>query len=192
MDFFEVVDRRRSVRRFLPDMVKRDDVLRILSCADKAPSALNSRPWEFVVVSGAMKTTLGASYGRVTRERLASSPAMPGTPHASPDFLKFADSYGGAPLVIVVLVKVSKDPAYRKAYLESASAAMQNIMLAATALGLGTCWMTGPLRDEVLLRKSLGVPDDREIVALTPLGYPASPSSPHPSRDVSSLVRWVE
>jgi len=192
MDFFDVVDMRRSVRKFLPDMVKREDVLKILSCADKAPSALNSRPWEFLVVSGEKKAALGASYGRVTRERLSAIPAKPGTPHSSPDFLQFADSYGGAPLVIAVLMKTPEDPAYRKAYLESASAAMQNIMLAATALGLGTCWMTGPLRDEAGVRKTLGVPEDREIVAFSPLGYPALLPQPRPVRDVSPFVRWIE
>lgn len=71
---------------------------------------------------------------------------------------------------------------------------MQNLLLAATALGLGTCWMTGPIRDEKTLRQILAIPDDREIVAVTPLGYPEKiPDAPRRhDPDLANKVRWVE
>jgi nitroreductase len=60
-------------------------------------------------------------------------------------------------VVIVVLTDAADAPNFRRANIESASAAMENLLLAATALGLGTCWMTGPLQDE---RTAAHVPCD--------------------------------
>jgi nitroreductase len=92
------------------------------------------------------------------------------------------------------MIHTDDNPNFRKADLESASAAMENLLLAATALGLGTCWMTGPLRDEKTLRRILSVPDDREIVAITPLGYPEKISAAPPRIDpaMEQKARWVE
>jgi nitroreductase len=71
---------------------------------------------------------------------------------------------------------------------------MQNLLLAAVDAGLGSCWMTGPLRDEAGLRALLDIPASKEIVALTPLGYPAAPPAERPRRDptLATKVRWVE
>jgi nitroreductase len=70
---------------------------------------------------------------------------------------------------------------------------MENLLLAATALGLGTCWMTGPLRDEKTLHRILAIPDDKEIVAVTPLGYPEKFPQAPPRLDpaLTQKVRWV-
>jgi len=71
---------------------------------------------------------------------------------------------------------------------------MQNLLLAATALGLGTCWMTGPLQDENELKCILEIPKDKEIVAVTPLGYPDGITEAPPRHDpaLERNVRWVE
>ena len=110
------------------------------------------------------------------------------------DFIRYAETYGSAPVVIVVLTPVDESPDFRKANLESASAALENLILAATSLGLGTCWMTGPLRDEKNLRRILEIRDDREIVAGTPLGYPAEipAAPPRLDPDLRGKVRWVK
>jgi nitroreductase len=96
-------------------------------------------------------------------------------------------------VVIVVLTNAADTDDFRRANLESASAAMENLMLAATALGLGTCWMTGPLRDEKALRRILAIPEDRELVAVTPLGYPEVVPAGQPRHDPELVqkVRWV-
>ena len=57
-------------------------------------------------------------------------------------------------------------------------------MLAAADRGLGTCWMTGPMRDELALRRVLEISDDRELVALTPLGYPENVPHPGPTQSL--------
>ncbi len=174
VDVFEAIRRRRAVRRYLPRPVERDDVYRILDAANRAPSAMNRQQWEFLVVTGEKIREMGESFHAVMKDYAQNVPAA-----AREDLLRFALTYGGAPAAIVVLTDAAGTPNLRKANLESASAAMENLLLAATALGLGTCWMTGPLQDEATLRNILAIPDDKELVAVTPLGYPAeTPETP--------------
>ena len=192
MDFFEAVEARRSVRKYKPDPVSRELVMKVLHAANNAPSAVNLQQWEFIVASGERIARLGESYGRAMENAYSHIEVRDLPPRE--ELLNFARVYGGAPLVIAVLTDAADDPAFRKAHLESASAAMENLVLAAAALGLGTCWMTGPLRDETHLRAILGVPDSQEIVAITPLGYPASvpPRKPRKDPDLSRKVTWLD
>ncbi|MFA5254667.1 MAG: nitroreductase family protein [Methanoregula sp.] len=195
MELFEAIQTRRAVRKYRPDPVPEDEIKKILDAANWAPSAMNRQQWEFIVVTG--KETIrqmGVSFGAVIEEMTRNLPASSGHGSLSrEEFIRFAESYGGAPVVIVVLTDRADTMDFRRANLESASAAMENLLLAATALGLGTCWMTGPLRDEKALRKILAIPDDRELVAVTPLGYPAE-VPPAPARidpELRQKVRWV-
>lgn len=196
MKFFDLVKSRRSIRKFKSKSVNKDDILKILDAANWAPSALNKQDWEFIVISGEWIKRLGNSFSSVVKE-LTNKIDKTDDSNAiilNNEFMKFASIYGGAPVIIVVLTKVSEDLKARKASLESASAAMENLILAATDLGLGTCWMTGPLRDEKNLRLILNVADDLEIVALTPLGYPDTIPNPLPRKDpdLKQKVTWLE
>lgn len=196
MDLFEAIRRRRSVRHYLPDPVKREDILFILDAANRAPSAMNRRQWEFIIVTGKKIGEMGDSFRRIIEEYTKNwDPSrMKGSPFSREDFIRFAATYGGAPVVIVVLTDTAQTEDLRRANLESASAAMENLLLAATALGLGTCWMTGPLQDELSLRRILEIPTGKEIVAVTPLGYPAEMPDAPPRNDqgLEKKVRWAE
>lgn len=171
MEFFDLIKIRRSIRRYRDKPVDKEDILKILDAANWAPSAMNGQPWEFIVVSGELLKPLANSYKQVVEE-FTSKLEKDNEIISNDDFVKFAANFGGAPVVILVLTKASDDPNERKANLEGASAAMENLVLAAADLGLGTCWMTGPLRDESTLRPVLDISNDKEMVAVTPLGYP--------------------
>ena len=189
MEFFEVIKNRRAVRKFKPDVVSKEDIIKILDAGNWAPSGRNMQQWEFIVVSGEKKSEIGESYAAIAAGYTADWEAS-----ARESFIRYAKTYGGAPYIIVVLTDTSEVPGIRKMHLESGSAAMENIVLAARALGLGTCWMTGPLQDEKSLRRILDIPEDKEIVAVTPLGYPVE-FPPAPDRidpELSQKVRWVE
>ncbi|BBB89895.1 MAG TPA: nitroreductase family protein [Methylomusa anaerophila] len=195
MEFFDVINKRRSIRKFKPDPIHKENILKILNAANWAPSALNLQPWEFLVVSGEKKNKLGSNYGKIVdnyTKDWAEAPDKAFMPRS--EFIQFANIYGGAPVIIIVLAETHDDPNYQKAFLESASAAMENMLLAATALGLGGCWMTGPLADEKYLRKVLSIPDDREVVAISPIGYPAVIPEPRPrlDPDLTRKVKWLE
>jgi nitroreductase len=195
MDVFEAIRKRRAVRRYRSDPVSREDILTILDAANQAPSALNRQQWEFLIVTGKKIPEMGESYRATLDEYLLHWEASPMRDFITRDeFIQFAGTYGGAPVVIVILTPADEIPNLRKANLESASAALENLLLAATALGLGTCWMTGPLRDEKVSRRILAIPDDKEIVAITPLGYPQGIPREQPRLDpeLERKVRWVE
>jgi nitroreductase len=195
MEFFEVIKKRRSIRQFKPDSVSREAILKILDAANWAPSAMNLQQWDFIVVSKNRINSLGNNYKVIVDDFTKDWEKTPDTTILSRDeFLRFAANYGGAPNIIVVLTTKSDDPGYQKAHLESASAAMENMILAATALSLGTCWMTGPLHDEKALRQLLEIADNKEIVAITPLGYPAIVPKPRPrlDPDLAAKVQWLE
>ena len=195
MEVLEAIRKRRAVRHYRPDPVSGEDIMTVLHAANSAPSALNRQQWEFLVVKGEKILEMGKSYRSTLDAYLANWDASPMRGFITKEeFIRYAETYGGAPAVIVILTPVDELANFRKANLESASAAMQNLLLAATALGLGTCWMTGPLRDEESLRRILPIPDDREIVAVTPLGYPETIPAPPPRSDpdLRQKVRWVE
>lgn len=189
MDLFEAITSRRAVRQYKSDPVTRELVMQVLEAGNWAPSGRNLQQWEFVLVSGDKKDQMGQSYGKIAEAYTA------GWDDAARDaFLNYARTLGGAPLILVIITDASDIDAIRKMNIESASAALQNIMLAARALGLGTCWMTGPLQDEKNLRQVLDIPASKEIVAITPLGYPVEfpPAPPRIDADLSTKVRWVE
>ncbi|MCZ3366082.1 MULTISPECIES: nitroreductase family protein [Methanobacterium] len=189
MEFFDLVKNRRSVRKYKDQHVNKEDILKILDAANWAPSAMNWQPWEFIVVSGELIKSMGDSFKAVVEKIMHESEETA----FDEKFVDFAARYGGAPVVIVVLTRASEKPNVRKANLESTSAAMENLVLAATNLGLGTCWMTGPLHDENNLRRILGISPDKEIVAVTPLGYPDEVPEPRPRLDaeLKQKVRWL-
>lgn len=173
MEVFHAIEARRAVRDSRPDPVSRADILRVLSAANWAPSAMNRQQWEFIVVTGEKILEMGGSYRAIIEEITRTwDPSLLRGSLSREEFIRFAATYGGAPVVIVVLTDAADTPDLFRANIESASAAMQNLLLAATALDLGTCWMTGPLRDEAALRRVLEIPETKEIVAVTPLGHP--------------------
>ena len=190
MDFFDVVYKRRAVRQFKPDQVSKATIVKIIEAACYAPSGQNLQQYEFIVVSGEKKKLLGDSYGVIG---VAYSKDWEDEASRR-DFIEYARTYGGAPVIIVVLTNASKYDGIRKMNLESASAAMENLVLAARALDLGTCWMTGPLQDEAMIRQLLNIPADKEIVCITPLGYPVAfpEAPPRIDPELKQKLRWVE
>ncbi|PKM76271.1 MAG: nitroreductase [Firmicutes bacterium HGW-Firmicutes-15] len=189
MEFFDVIKNRRAVRQYKPDLLSKEDILKILDAGNWAPSGRNLQQWDFIVVSGEKKIEMGKSYKVISEVYTADWEQS-----ARDAFVQYAATYGGAPVIIVVLTDADKIPGIRKMNLESASAAMENILLAARALGLGTCWMTGPLQDEASIRQILHIPESKEIVAVTPLGYPVAfpEAPPRLDPELRDKVSWIE
>ncbi len=143
MEVFEAIQRRRSVRAYAKTPVPEEKLGKILEAARLAPSAENIQPWYFVVVTDHEK-----------RKEIAKSGM-------------FAGFLGESPVVIVGCGDRKASP---KWYTVDVTIAMQNIVLAATAEGLGTCWIGS--FDEGLLKKLLKIPEHFSVVALLTVGYP--------------------
>ncbi len=158
--FIDLVRSRRSIRRFLPQAVEREKITACLEAARLAPSAHNAQPWRFVVVDDP------GLKGRLCRE------AFKGIYRVS----RFAEQ---APVVIVVLIRkdivvhfVGRRIQGTTYHLIDTGIAGEHLVVQAEELGLGTCWMGWFSRRGV--RRALGLPRRYKVVALIPVGYPAS------------------
>ncbi|NLY53473.1 MAG: nitroreductase family protein [Firmicutes bacterium] len=191
MDLYQAIRERRSIRKYKPEPVPKDVILKVLEAANWAPSGMNLQQWKFYVLSGGKRDPITASYGRLTEKNYP--PAGERTEQQEA-FLEWAKTYGGAPHIIVATMPRDENPRRSKMHLESVAAAFQNLLLAAHAEGLGTCWMTGPLGDEAAIREALKLAADEEIVALTPLGYPDElvPEKPRQDPELKEKVVWLE
>jgi len=150
MDFFDVIDRRYSVRAYKADAVEEDKLRKVLEAGIAAPTACNIQPFRVVALR--------------TCEHLDALKKV----YRQPFFVE-------APLVIGIYADTNTAWKRRdgKSYADvDAAIAMDHMVLAATALGLGTCWVGA--FDAQAARKMAGLGGGFEPVAFTPLGYPAS------------------
>ncbi|RLE14089.1 nitroreductase [Candidatus Aerophobetes bacterium] len=167
MDFYEVIRTRRSIREYQERPVEEDKLQRILEAARLAPSAANRQPWQFLVIkTEKIKKEFQRAYNK--------------------------DWFWQAP-VIICACGIKKEAWIRsdgKSYLDvDVAIAMDHLVLAATAEGLGTCWIGAFNPSEV--KKILNLPDDIEPVALTPLGYPATSPKPTHRKPLGKIVKRI-
>jgi nitroreductase len=169
----------RSVRKFKPDPIPEDKLRILLESASKAASGSNTQPWEFVVVRDMkMKARLKEPMLRRWLERLAGGSAMSQPMRDVYDeATEMLRNTERVPVIIfccVDLNRVSKSEEVRYA---SIYPAVQNLMLAAHALGLATCLTvhgSTPTRGEPDVKKLLGIPEHVKVACLVYLGYPAA------------------
>jgi nitroreductase len=171
MDIYETIRERTSVRAYRQDEIEESKIDRILEAARLAPSGKNGQPWTFIVVRN-----------EETRKKLV--PAC-----------KNQAFIGEAPVVIVACGH--EERAYQKmgGYWNSTPVdigiALEHLMLAAAAEGLGTCWIGAFIESDV--RDILGIPEDVKVVALTPVGYPAAEKTHRPRKSLEEIImneRW--
>ena len=184
-DFFDVVHTQRAARSFLPDDVDDETIARILTAATHAPSAENSQPFVFVVVRD---PALRRSIGDLTARLWQSGARAYEEQRLSPSFL--ADVHHGAMGGIAaapVLIVVCGDTrlALSQSMAASVFPAVQNLLLAAHALGLGSTLTTLPLVAGEELTGPLGLPPEVVPVAVVPIGHLAKPLGPPRRRPIS-------
>jgi nitroreductase len=177
-DFFEVVLTQRAARTFLPDDVNDALITQILTAATHAPSAENSQPFVFIVVrDAAIRATIGAITTRIWQGGASALEAD----RLSPSFLRDVDAgaMGGianAPVLIVVCGDTRLT--YPQAMDASVFPAVQNLLLAAHALGLGSTLTTMPVLGGAELTETLGLPTEVVPVAVIPIGHLTKPLGP--------------
>jgi nitroreductase len=177
-DFFDVVHTQRAARSFLPDEVDDATVARILTAATHAPSAENSQPFVFIVVRDpALRGAIGDLTARLWDGGARALEAQ----RLSPAFLRDVDQgarggIAGAPVLVVVCGDTRLT--YAAALGASVFPAVQNLLLAAHALGLGTTLTTLPVLGGGELAELLALPPEVVPLAVVPLGHPAKPLGP--------------
>lgn len=198
-DMLRALRERRSVRRYTAEPVAREQLLQLLEIAGWAPSAHNRQPWRFAVLqSQDVKQKLAAAMGdRLRVDRLADGddPALV-TQDTERSRLRIVE----APAVIVVCMTVAEMDAYaddRRTSAEgmmavqSTAMAVQNLLLAAHAGGLGACWMCAPMFCQDTVAAVLQLPASWQPQALITVGHPASNGKPALRRAAAEMVHWL-
>lgn len=198
----------RSIRRFQPDPIP-DDLLRsVLEAATWAPSGSNSQRWRlFVIRDPEKRRQVGEIYRRgffefYPAERLASE-TDPSRVRMMTGAVYLAEHLGTEPPVLVLFCQdrptdpASKAPSSVRPWTRGSSIylAVQNLLLAARASGLGGCLTTVHLLYEDELKSVLGIPAEMDTFALVPLGYPRDRFGPlrrRPVEEVTYLDSWGE
>jgi nitroreductase len=158
MEFRDVIEKRRSIRRYKDAPVSEEKILEILEAARIAPSASHRQPWHFIVVRDREKI-----------EKLAKSPWA-----------------AEAPVMIVGLADMETSPHW---CVNDLAIAFEHMVLSATDLGLGTCWMGQRGREE-MVKSLLDIPDNFKVIALTPLGEPDETPTPKERKSLDEIVSW--
>ncbi len=196
MEFFEIIRGRRSVRAFRPDPLSRAQIEAVLEAARWAPSPHGRQPWRFVVVESAeARARLAAAMGAEWRRQLALDGQDEATIEAR--FRRSHARITGAPVVIVpclyledldVYPDAERQAAETTMAVQSLGCAVQNMLLAAYAMGFDGGWMCAPLFCQPAVRAALGLAETLHPHALIPLGYPARDPVRRPRRPLEELV----
>lgn len=157
MELLEALRTRRSVRRFRPDPVPEKAVEALLDAARRAPSGLNNQPWRFHIVR--------------------SRPAL----EALAGFTRYGHVLRSAQAAVAVLLDTEASY-HREKDLQGIGAAIQNLLLAAHAGGLGACWLGEILNRRAEVEAYLGTPPGLELMAVVALGHPAAEDQGQPER----------
>jgi nitroreductase len=197
-----LIQDRRSIRQYSEEPVSEEHLAMLLEAARQAPSGENAQPWRFVIVKDpATRKQLGAIAGGgsgrrftaeyVTKQMQARFESLEDEAKKKAIFEKLTSGrvsafLADAPVSIVVC---GRKDVWDLPY--DTSAAIENILLMATALGLGACWVIAPcidIRDEERLKDLLGVPEGAKVVSIVAVGHPTRPHRPRPRLPLHELV----
>ena len=163
MELDKLILTRRSVRYFKKDMIADEDIQLLLQAAMWAPSGLNNQPWRFRIVS-----------------QTAEKDGIAG-------FTKYAYIIKGAPVSICVFL--DNTAVYnREKDILAIGACIQNMLLKAHAIGLGSCWLGEILNQKEQVRQFLKIPEDFELMAVISLGYPKGKQASSSRKKLKSLI----
>lgn len=182
MEVMEAIKGRRSVRRYNTRPVDDETLNTILEAARQAPSWHNTQCWRFIVVRDSQLRNKLADTGIDVAE---------GKPNRGAEAMRVT------PIAIVACAKLResgyftrepKEPVTDKGdwYMYDVALAMQNLMLAAHGLGLGT--VNVGAFDSIKVAEILGVPEGFIVVSMTPLGYPDERPNPRPRKELAEIV----
>ena len=171
MDVYEAIRTRTSMREYKPDAVPQEVLERLLEALRLAPSGKNLQPWRFITVTDedTRRELVDACRGQ---KFIAQAPVvLVGCGWESRAYSKMGGYWNGLPVDVAI--------------------AIEHLMLAAAAEGLGTCWIGA--FDESAVKKVLAIPPDVKVIALTPIGYPATERKHRPRKELAEIIaheRW--
>ena len=191
---------RRSVRRFLDTPIPSARMEALITAACAAPSASNRQDWLFTLVTRAETRRALAAAVAACWERLVADCGSETIAEAVKGYATNLAWFDRAPVVVVLSCR--RPEAFLEEMLgprawavagthTSAAMAAQNLLIAAHALGLGACCLTGPLAAEAELKAVCGLGERRHLVCLVALGYPAEAPEAVPRKPLAHVMRVI-
>jgi nitroreductase len=188
MDAYDAIARRASTRSFTPEPVPHPLIERLLAAAVRAPNHKLTEPWRFAVLAGAS----ALRFAEIKRAHRATRFADPGAPEAAKAIEKTYREARDTPAFIIVMCGASDDPVRHEEDFAATMMATQNLLIAATAEGLGTYVRTGGIMRDSAVRALAQTPAEYRIVAIVSLGYPAEDQEPRRRSDPAVKTVWLE
>lgn len=176
---------RQSIGDVKPETVARETIEKLLEAAVQAPNHYRVRPWRFVVLTGPGRERLGQVLARSFQARFPNAPAAA------------LEKERQKPLRAPVLIAVGVDRSNEAKVLEveniaAVAAAVENLLLAAQALGLAAKWRTGEEARDPLVKEFLGFAPDQHLIALLYIGTPLTAPPPVSRPGFEDRVVWIE
>jgi nitroreductase len=209
VELIEAIKKRRSIRKFKSDKIPKKDIYDIIQAASLAPSAHNKQMWRFIAISN-QEVLKGMEKAIVSEiEELSSWPELKEIGLKVKGLRAYSTFFVKAPLVFAILVEpyhsmvdevlkldgLKKEQAdFLPSYVEiqSVAAAVENLLLAATEKGYGTCWMCGPLIAVSALEEILKIEKPWKLMALIPLGLPDQELKPKLVKDIDEILEFMD
>lgn len=189
METMVAIHTRQSVGKVKPDPVPRDVIEKLLAAAVQAPNHYKVRPWRFVVLTRASRERLGAVFAQSFAEKF---------PDLTPDSKEKALEKERAkplrsPLLIAVGVDKPSEPKVDEIENVCATAAaVQNLLLAAHAQGLGAKWRTGAPATDPKVKEFLGFEADQHLIGFIYIGYPETALEPKERPSFEDRTVWMD
>lgn len=186
MNILEAIRTRRSIGKVLPEPVPRETIEQLLNAAVHAPNHHRNLPWRFWALTGAAREEFGDVLGAIAREKLAD----PSGADVQDQVARQRAKALRAPVIVVVAVdQTPAQKVLKIENIEAGAAAVQNLLLAAHALGLGAIWRTGAAAYHPAMKAHFGLAPEDEIIGFVYIGYPAKQPEPV-ERSANGSVSW--
>jgi len=198
MDIYEAINGRRSIRKYQSTKVEDEKLMKLAQAAITAPNGGNAQSWDFFFVTDSeligklckiLEDVHSEYFGKARKENMDGERLE-----------KTVASYGrmvNAPVFLLACMNI-REQQLNKPYEEwttkwahhSVAAALENLMLAAVAEGLGTCWLGTPSWQSGDIKKLLNIPENVEILAMSPIGYPDESPKARPRMAVEEVTHF--
>ncbi|MDA0327550.1 MAG: nitroreductase [Gemmatimonadetes bacterium] len=185
MDIFDVITSRRSIKNFTDRSISNEAIQQLLQIAVQAPNHRLTEPWRFYVLGPEGRGHYGAALGARKAKKIEDPAA------ADAVLQKVAETHRDLPAMLAVSMTVDENPEIREEDYASTFMAIQNLCLAACAMGLGTHVKSGAVMDDPSARAAVGVGENERIVATISLGEPADIPAPKHRHEASDFTKWV-
>lgn len=185
MNLLDAIKNRRSIKKFTDRAISRAEIEALLDVAVLAPNHGMTEPWGFIVMGEEARRAYGRVLGRRRSSRV-DDPAL-----AEQMMARAVRGAVETPAIIAVTMSLDDDPETREEDYAASYMAIQNILLAAVDMGLGTQIKTGAVMEDPELREALGVEEGRRIIALIFVGEPAELPAAKPRTPASEKTVWL-